>query len=97
MTLISRPYFGSVGTRRSVVWGALALALLCPLVAMRFTDEVRWDRADFLAGGALLFAFGVAVESAFLLLHRRLSRAAAIGMSWVTLVLIWAHAAVGVF
>ena len=97
MTLIPRAYFGSVGTRRLVVWGALALTLLCPLVAMRFTDEVRWDRADFLASGALLFAFGVAVESAFLLLHRTLSRATAIGMSWVTLVLIWADAAVGVF
>lgn len=48
--------------RTSAVRAALATAilLLIPLLAMRFTDEVNWDLADFLVAGALLFAAGFA-------------------------------------
>jgi len=97
MTTVSRNVFGSTGKRRLIVWGASAALLLYPLVVMRFTDEVRWDGADFLAGAGLLIIFGVAIEPAFSLLHRQLTRAAVIGMASVLLMLIWADAAVGVF
>jgi len=97
MTSILRNKFGSTGTRRLVVWGILSVFLLHPLVAMGFTNDVQWDRADFLAGAALLLVLGLTIELAFLLLDGLLTRAAAICTSSVILVLIWADAAVGVW
>lgn len=43
------------GRWRMAVWAAAGLVLLLPLVAMRFTDEVKWGAADFVVAGALLF------------------------------------------
>jgi hypothetical protein len=64
---------------------------------MRFTNEVRWDLADFIAAAALLTSFGIAVEAAFFLLRKSSTRAVVIGASLTTVSLIWAHAAVGIF
>jgi hypothetical protein len=36
------------------IWGTAAFLWLLPLVAMRFTDEVAWDLADFAVFGAML-------------------------------------------
>ena len=41
---------------RAVLWGGSACLLMLPGLAMQFTDELRWDAADFLAFGALLAA-----------------------------------------
>ena len=79
------------------VWGTFAVILISPLVAMRFTDEVRWDQADFVAAAALLIALGIVFELTFLLVHRTLWRVSVIGVSSVIVMLIWADAAVGVF
>jgi hypothetical protein len=38
--------------------------LSLPLVAMLFTDEVRWTPRDFVVAGVLLAAIGVALELA---------------------------------
>lgn len=97
MTSISQNIFGSKGRRSSIVWGTSSALLLFPFVAMRFTDDVRWDRADFVAAAGLLLVLGVIIELTFKLLHRTLTRAAVIGMASVTVMLIWADAAVGVF
>jgi hypothetical protein len=40
----------------------VALILSLPAVAMLFTDQVVWSRADFVVAGALLGVIGVAVE-----------------------------------
>jgi hypothetical protein len=64
---------------------------------MRFTDEVRWDQADFVAAAALLIALGIVFELASLLVHRTLTRVSVIVVSSVIVMLIWADAAVGVF
>lgn len=97
MTSLSQNMFGSKGRRRSIVWGTSCALLLFPLVAMRFTDDVRWDRADFVAAAGLLLVLGVVIELASKLLHRTLTRATVIGMASVAVTLIWADAAVGVF
>ena len=45
-------------------WG-LALALLAtPLVAMQFTDEVRWGPLDFAVAAVLIGALGLGIEFA---------------------------------
>lgn len=85
-------------TRHAALRAALATALLLlvPLVAMRFTGEVRWTAVDFAAAGALLFGAFLA----FLLVLRATPRAAprlAFGMALAGgLALAWANLAVGV-
>ena len=74
---------------------ATALLLLVPLVAMQFTDEVRWDLADFVVAGALLFGAGLTYQ----LLARRTDnlayRVAVAVAVLAALVLVWANLAVG--
>jgi hypothetical protein len=45
-------------------WGAAALLLLLPFVAMRFTREVTWTAFDFAVLGALLAGVGLGFELA---------------------------------
>src|SRR5687768_18453786 len=45
-------------------WTIAALVLLLPLVAMQFTDEVKWDATDFAFAGALIVGTGVIFELA---------------------------------
>lgn len=79
------------------LWGALAAILLLPLVAMRFTDSVRWDAADFAAGGSLLLAFGLITELTVRRITRRRTRMALVGAGATVVLIIWADAAVGIF
>jgi hypothetical protein len=97
--MITQPHSDAVAVTnwRFPFWGVLTVVLICPLVAMRFTNEVRWDLADFIAAAALLTSFGIAVEAAFFLLRKSSTRAVIIGAALTTVSLIWAHAAVGIF
>jgi hypothetical protein len=71
--------------------------LLVPLVAMRFTREVNWGPLDFLVAGALLAGIG----SLYVLLTRKLrtapQRRLIGGGLLLTLMLVWAELAVGIF
>ncbi|MEL7185359.1 MAG: hypothetical protein AAFN50_02845 [Pseudomonadota bacterium] len=72
------------------------LLLLIPLIAMQFTSEVNWSRADFAIMGVLLFGFG----SAFVLIARKVQRKRRLVVGVVLAVLflwLWAELAVGVF
>ncbi|MBT8078768.1 MAG: hypothetical protein KJO31_09315 [Gammaproteobacteria bacterium] len=77
-------------------WVALGacLVLLVPLIAMQFTDEVRWDTADFLVMGILLLGTG----SLFVLVSRKVPRRrrAAVAIAFAAAFLyVWAELAVG--
>ena len=80
------------------VWNALATCalLLIPLVAMQFTNEVKWDRIDFVVMGLLIFG----TSSIFVLAARKLPPrhwfAAGFFLIFVFLYL-WAELAVGIF
>lgn len=74
-----------------------ALILLIPLLAMRVSDEMRWDETDFIVAGALTFGTGVA----YVLLTRKVTESwhkvaigAALAMAFL---LIWIELAVGLF
>lgn len=74
-----------------------ATILLIPLIAMQFTDEVRWDWFDFLVAGTLLTGVG----AAYVLLSSRMSDVAqkvmlAIALA-IGLLAVWMELAVGVF
>jgi hypothetical protein len=81
---------------RWVGWGAGAALLLLPLVAMQFTDEVKWDLADFMFAGALVVGVGVSYELAVRKTGSRACRAGVAIALATAFVLVWANAAVGI-
>ena len=80
------------------IWIALVTVtiLLMPLLAMQFTNEVRWDGRDFVVMGLLLFG----TASLFVVAARKTARKrrALVGVIFlVAFLYIWAELAVGVF
>lgn len=88
---------GDLGIWRIVLWVVLTAIAICPLVAMQFTDEVRWDPADFAAAAVLLVSLGAVVELAFFASQRSRTRAIMIGVPFAAIITVWAEAAVGIF
>jgi hypothetical protein len=83
----TKPSFGRIAL-------VVALILMVPLVAMRFTDEVQWGALDFAVMGILLFATGLVLD---LIVRKVRSTSARIALSLVTigvLFVIWAELAV---
>lgn len=88
---------GSLGKSLGLVMLGTGAILLIPFVAMRFTREVNWNGFDFLVAGLLLAGMG----SLFVLMSRKLrtpmQRRAVGGGLLLTLMLLWAELAVGIF
>jgi hypothetical protein len=81
---------------RVAAWSTPVIALLVPLIAMQFTDEVNWTVGDFVIMGMLMLCVGVAYELTLKLTRNTTYRAAA-GMALATsFVLIWVNGAVGI-
>ena len=82
---------------RMMGWGAAALVMLTPVVAMRFTEEVNWTTTDFVFAGVLLIGGGALIE---LVAWRVRNPVIRIGFALcvvAVVALIWAEAAVGIF
>lgn len=78
------------------VWAITGLLLLTPAVAMRFTDEVKWDPGDFVFMGALLGGVCLGVELA-VRMSGSLSYRAGASVALITgFLIVWINAAVGV-
>ncbi|KXK07173.1 MAG: hypothetical protein UZ17_ACD001000135 [Acidobacteria bacterium OLB17] len=70
----------------------LALAgslLLIPYVAMRFTDEVKWDSTDFIAMGSMLLVTGLAIEFALRIFKGAWIRTAAVATVLFGFLMVW--------
>jgi hypothetical protein len=77
------------------IFVAVAVLLLIPFIAMKFTDQVKWTAIDFVAAGVLLLGTGLACELVLRTvtkLHQRLAICAAI---LLVLFIVWAELAVG--
>lgn len=80
---------------RRATWGAAAALLLLPWVAMRITDDMDWDAADFAIFGAMLVGACGAYELAARATGSRAYRAA-VGVALAgAFVLVWMNLAVG--
>ena len=70
--------------------------LLIPLIAMQFTDEVKWTAIDFITMGALLLITGTGIE----LIRRKnknvRKRMLYIAICVIIFLLIWVELAVGI-
>lgn len=85
----------SVSPWRIAAWILAVLALLLPLVAMPFTDEVSWTLGDFVFAGTLLFGALGAYEIATRITTSSTYRAG-VGVAIAGAVLLtWINAAVG--
>ncbi len=76
---------------------AVALLLLVPLIAMQFTDEVRWSPFDFLVAGVLLLGAGLFCELVWRLARTTGLRIFLCAVVLSALALVWLELAVGLF
>ncbi len=76
---------------------SVILLLLIPLFAMQFTNEVQWKLGDFAAAGILLSAAGFSCEIVLRKVQKKPHRIALCAVILLTLFLLWAELAVGIF
>ena len=85
-------------TRRLSAWTIIvAIILMIPLVAMRFTDEVHWTLLDFVTAGSLLFGSALVYELATRNMITTKSRVVVGVAVMAALLYLWAELAVGIF
>jgi hypothetical protein len=75
----------------------IALLLLVPLIAMQFTDEVKWTLLDFVAAAVLLLGTGLMCELVMRKVRKVSHRIAICAALLIALLLIWLELAVGIF
>jgi dipeptide/tripeptide permease len=83
--------------RVKVILLSIVFLLFIPLIAMLFTDEVKWSLADFIVAAVLLFGTGLLCE---LILRKVRSKKQRIILCFIILALLlltWAELAVGIF
>lgn len=83
--------------RLTGILGIATTLLLIPLIAMQFTDEVKWSLSDFVIAGILLFGTGLTCELVLRKVKGNGSRFILCAVVLAALFLIWAELAVGVF
>lgn len=75
---------------------AVAILLLVPFVAMRFTDEVKWTPLDFIIAGVLLLGTGLVCEFVMRKVKKIQYRIAVCAVILAALLVVWAELAVGI-
>lgn len=83
--------------RLAFVLGIPAAILCIPLIAMQFTDEVKWDVLDFVIAAVLLIGFSFLIDFAIRKLKENRYRILIICSILLLLVLLWMELAVGIF
>lgn len=76
---------------------ATLIILLIPLIAMQFTSEVNWSPIDFVVAGVLLLGTGLICDLAIRKVKKIKYQTAIIVVILITLLLVWAELAVGIF
>jgi hypothetical protein len=82
---------------RIAAWALIALVLLTPLVAMQFTQSVRWTGFDFAVAAALLVGAVASYELAARFITDQRLRVVMGGSLLLLVALLWAQGAVGLF
>ena len=84
-------------TLRLMGWGAVALVMLTPAVAMRFTEEVNWTTSDFVFAGVLLIGGAALIELVAWRVRNPVIRIGFALLVVAIVALIWIEGAVGIF
>ncbi len=80
---------------RLLGWGTATALLLTPLVAMQFTDEVRWTVTDFAFAAILIGGVGVIYELTVRSQANAAYRGGVAAALAAAFLIIWANGAVG--
>ncbi|MDA3943257.1 MAG: hypothetical protein PF694_06920 [Bacteroidetes bacterium] len=83
--------------RLIIILLSIVFVMLIPLIAMQFTHQVNWNILDFAIMGILLFGTGIACEIILRQTKNILFRLILCGVYLLTLLLVWAELAVGIF
>ncbi|MFC3559401.1 hypothetical protein [Pedobacter jamesrossensis] len=83
--------------RITIILVIITIILSIPLVAMQFTNEVKWNLTDFTAAGALLIITGLAIEVVIRNVKAITLRNLLLAVILLILFLVWAEMAVGIF
>ena len=75
----------------------VAVLLLIPFLAMKFTGEVSWTPVDFVTAGVLLLGTGLLCELVMRKVTNFKYRIAICAGLLIALFLVWAELAVGLF
>lgn len=78
------------------IFVVVALLLLIPWIAMKFTDEVKWNWFDFLVAGTLLLGTGLMCEVVLRTVKKIQYRIAICAVILFLLFIVWAELAVGI-
>ena len=78
------------------IFVVVALLLLIPWIAMKFTDEVKWNWFDFLVAGTLLLGTGLMCEVVLRTVKKIQYRIAICAVILFLLFFLWAELAVGI-
>jgi len=81
---------------RLLGWGAAVALLLLPLIAMRFSSDVKWTGFDFLFAGMMLAFVGILAELTVRRTASKWYRAGAGVAVGTAFLLIWINGAVGI-
>jgi len=76
---------------------AVALLLFLPLIAMEFTNEVKWTLMDFIVAAILLLSTGLSCNFVIQKVKNTKFRIAICLAILAVLFIIWAELAVGIF
>jgi hypothetical protein len=79
------------------ILSGIAVILLIPLIAMQFTEEVKWTLSDFLVMGFLLIGTGLLCELVIRKVRKINWRIAFCFLLLLAFLIIWAELAVGIF
>lgn len=83
--------------RIAIILIVIAIILGIPLIAMQFSNEVKWNLADFVAAGSLLLITGLAIEIVIRSVKTITYRNLLFAIILLILFLVWAEMAVGIF
>jgi len=83
--------------RLLIILSVVGVLLLVPLVAMQFSNEVNWTIFDFVVAGGLLLATALGIEAVLRKVKHTDTRVALCAAIVVTLLIVWAELAVGIF
>ena len=83
--------------RITIILAATGLLLSIPLIAMQFTNEVKWTPSDFAVAAILFLSTGIAIELVIRNLRTGTTRTIMLIVILISLFLIWAELAVGIF
>lgn len=88
-----------IQTRKTsiVIFSTATLLLIVPFIAMFFTNQVKWDRMDFIVAGILLYGTAIACDFTLRRVGNRKYAFLLCGVIVLLLALVWAELAVGIF